>query len=313
MKLFKLDVEKPGPGVPKNAPRKKGIGRVFEILGRDMGNLFKLNLIYYVCVLPSISFLVLSIINFLYSNLPMMLLFGGLALAFSILVGPASVAMNYLITKMMRDEPGYIFYDFRQVFKKNFKVAAIPGMIYSLILGAQIFGMVYFYLFATTEEINFIFVSIFMLSLIIFWMASPYFFLQLGYLKIPTLSLVRNSLLLALGYLPRSFLGTLFGAGLLLVQLILFPYSSFFTIIGGYVLPAFLNMAWIWPVVNDLFKIEKTMKKRLDEQEFSGDASDDAPAFEPPTFPRVPSPGEVAIAEPQKAEDFAETPNEQKA
>ena len=36
---------KAGPGVEKDAPRKTGVGRFFELVGRDMSSMFLANLL----------------------------------------------------------------------------------------------------------------------------------------------------------------------------------------------------------------------------------------------------------------------------
>ena len=41
MGFFNRNFDRPGPGVAKDAPRKKGAARWFEILGRDLGSFFK--------------------------------------------------------------------------------------------------------------------------------------------------------------------------------------------------------------------------------------------------------------------------------
>ena len=64
MGIFNRNFNKPGPGVNKDEPRKKGFARFFELLIRDFGDLVKLNMILFICVLPSVvMFLVLTYSN----------------------------------------------------------------------------------------------------------------------------------------------------------------------------------------------------------------------------------------------------------
>ena len=41
MGLFSFSYNKPGPGVSPDTPRKRGVARLLEVLGRDMGPFFK--------------------------------------------------------------------------------------------------------------------------------------------------------------------------------------------------------------------------------------------------------------------------------
>ena len=58
---------KSGPGVEKDAPRKTGVGRFFELVGRDMSGMFLANLLTCLGFLPVIC---LVYIGFLIINIP---------------------------------------------------------------------------------------------------------------------------------------------------------------------------------------------------------------------------------------------------
>ena len=62
---------KAGKGVEKDAPRKTGVGRFFELVGRDMNGMFLANLLACVGFLPVIC---LVYIGFLANSLPVMLI-----------------------------------------------------------------------------------------------------------------------------------------------------------------------------------------------------------------------------------------------
>ena len=55
MGLFGNHYERAGSGIAKNAPKKKGIFRFFEIFGRKFWKLFELNLLYFLSFLPVIG------------------------------------------------------------------------------------------------------------------------------------------------------------------------------------------------------------------------------------------------------------------
>lgn len=261
MALFKRDFNKPGPGVPKNAPQKKGIARFWEILTRDFGSLVKLNLIYQLCLFPAQFLLVLAVIGM---GSVGFLLFGALALVASILVGPATVAVYHCLIQILRDQPGFVWHDFKDQFKSNFRTSVIPGIIYSLIIGAQIFG-VFFYM-QGNNAIGMVFIVLFLFSVLIFAMATPYFFAQQAFVDLKNRLMLQNSVIMALGYAPRSFVGALFGTGLIIVQVLLFPLSTFLTPFIGYTIPLLINLMWVWPQVDKAFKIDETLKQRHDDE-----------------------------------------------
>ena len=63
MGLFHPNYNNPGPGVRKDEPRKKGAARFFEILGRDMGDLFRANLLCAICFVPALALIFLGILG----------------------------------------------------------------------------------------------------------------------------------------------------------------------------------------------------------------------------------------------------------
>ena len=46
MALFHYNFDKAGPGVPENAPRKKGLARLWELLSRDFTGFYLAGLLY---------------------------------------------------------------------------------------------------------------------------------------------------------------------------------------------------------------------------------------------------------------------------
>ena len=78
---------KSGPGVEKDAPRKTGVGRFFELVGRDMSGMFLANLLTCLGFLPVIC---LVYIGFLMNSLPVMVLSAAVG---GILAGPVLAGM----------------------------------------------------------------------------------------------------------------------------------------------------------------------------------------------------------------------------
>ena len=128
---------KAGKGVEKDAPRKTGIGRFFELVGRDMNGMFLANLLACIGFLPVIC---LVYIGFLANSLPVMLASAGVG---GVLAGPALAGMYDTVLRALRDEAGYWWTTYRKAFKQNFKASILPGVLYCVVVTVQIF-LVYF-------------------------------------------------------------------------------------------------------------------------------------------------------------------------
>lgn len=264
MALFKRDFSKPGPGVPKNAPRKKGFPRLFEILGRDFGNLVKLNLIYLLFVLVPVVCLVFTYISYLAGVGLFMLLAAVLGIAACIPLGPATTGMYYCVSKMLWDEPGFIWHDFKKAFKENFRLTVGPGIAYGVLTGSQVLA---FLLYNHMEvDMGIPMMALFFFSVLFVAMAAPYFFVQAPYLNSSVSELLRNSFMLAIGFAPKSLLAAVLGTGLLVAQVLAFPLTLPIILFFGFTMPCLFSLMWVWPVVDKQFEIEKTLRKRAEER-----------------------------------------------
>ena len=269
MRFFGQNYDKPGPGVPKDQPRKKGIPRVFELLVREHREMIKLNLIFALIVLPSRLLLLLT--GLFWGDI-LSLLFAGLTLLAFIPIGSARTALMFCITKMLRDDPGYIGYDFRRTFVSNFRVTVVPGIVHELVFSAQL--IILTLILSDVVEGNLTAV-IFASSAVIFSMIAPYFFLQAGYVELKILPLLKNSFFLSFMNIPRSFGGALLGDMLVLafsalvmltvLDAVVLIILVFVTVLIGYSIPAFFCLSFIWPPVDKVFSIEETLRNRNEE------------------------------------------------
>lgn len=257
---FKRDYNKPGPGVPKNAPKKKGLPRFWEVLSRDFGNLVKLNLLMVLCMLPAIILGPLAGVGLSSGALGFALLFGVLFFLSGALVGPAMAAACYVIIKMLRDQPGFLLNDFKKAYKENFKHMMLPGMLFTSLIGAEIFC------FFTIGQASIPLVAIFFFSFLLLILITPYYFSQAAYIDLKPLPMLQNSIALSIGYLPRSFAGGIIGAALLVAQLLFFPVTLIITAIIGITLPLLITLMWVWPMMDKTFNIDKALKERHDQQ-----------------------------------------------
>ncbi len=264
MGIFNRNWNKPGPGVPKNAPKKKGVARFWEIFTRDLGNLFKLNLILMLVLLPAGALYVLFVLNYISGNFAMSMVFGLLSFLACLPLGPALSAFYWLLAQMLRDEPGFLWHDFKRKFRENFRHTALPGMLLGAMIGSL--GLIFLYSLLGAMQAGIAMMSLYFLAALLVSLFYPYFFTQAAYIDLPPWRLLQNSFLLAFANLPRSFAGTLLGTGLLLAQLLVFPFAVPLTLFVGFSVPGLLNMMWIWPRINTTFKIDETLRKKSDEQ-----------------------------------------------
>ena len=94
-----FNYSKPGPGVDKNAPKKKRFFYFFELFGRKFWKLVELNLLYLLCCIPVVT------------------------------IGPATCGLVYILRNFANEKPVFMVSDFFDAFKSNFKQGFVLGLL----------------------------------------------------------------------------------------------------------------------------------------------------------------------------------------
>ena len=132
MGLF-FNYDKPGPGISKDAPKKKGIFLYFELFFRKFWLLIKANILYFLVSLPVMALYNFIIINVLANFLPRewQEMSFQVSLIFTAIItilwgtGPVSVGYTYILRNSAREEHVWILSDFFEKSKESLKLGII--------------------------------------------------------------------------------------------------------------------------------------------------------------------------------------------
>lgn len=236
MNLFFRDYFKPGPGVPTDAPRKKGAARWLEIVSRDAGRFWCAGALAMVSLIPLVC-------AQLFQLAPMLVIsaVGGMIAA------PQLCGLADTILRSLRDEPYFWWHIYRRAWKRNVRSALIPGALWGVVTGMQLFTLIHFF----DAQFSLSTIIVLVVGLVVIQGAFLWVWPQIALLEVPGSALMKNSLLLFLGSLGRSL-----GASLILVvstalMALYLPYSL--------ILLVFFN---IWPVMTVVWQM---LYKRLEE------------------------------------------------
>ena len=279
MGLF--NYSKPGPGVSKDAPKKKGIFLYLEILKRKFTKLFSVNLLYFICSLPMtilyfliFLFVMPNLFNNIFSlteigeeNLVVMelilSLFLSLVCTITLGSGPASAAMAYVMREFSREEHVWLTSSFFGKLKENFKqelVVAVVDLVFAFVCPfAVIFylnqylasgSMVWFFLLMLLAVFSFFFVTM------------HYYIHQLIVtFENKLMHIYKNAMLFAMSTAFQNILLTAFALGILYVIFnYLNPVVSLF--LSMFILIAFLRFPIEFFAQNS---IKKTIKYEIEE------------------------------------------------
>lgn len=255
MPLFNMHYDRPGPGVDPDTPRKKGAARFAEVLGRDLTGFWLASLLAMLSAIPFLFGVWFALVS--HAVLP--------ALAAGVLGGmiaaPQLCGLQDAILRSLRDEPGYWWTTYRRVWKRNAKAALLPGALGGLVLAMQIFTVYHL----PAGQGGMMLVAL-LLGLIFLAGLAQYVFAQIVLLELPFGVVLKNAVLMFLGYLPRTMLGVVWQLVYWGALLLFWPFSSVLLVITGTWLPAVLSLMAIYPVLDQSFHIEENVQKMREEQ-----------------------------------------------
>ena len=210
-----FNYDKPGPGVRKDAPRKKGVLLFFELLGRKLGAYVKLNFTYLITCIPAfalITHVLFSMLVELAKPQPeehaMLLLIAAFISGFLTLVfglSPFSAGYFYILKNYSEEMHAWVFSDFIEKFAKNVKQSLATFVIDLVVL---IFALLSLRLYITFlpqfGSMLLIPMVVLLLVLVVYSLTTPYKWTMIVTIELKLRHIYKNSLFLTLGEIKRT-------------------------------------------------------------------------------------------------------------
>lgn len=246
MGLF-FNYDKPGPGVEKDGPKKRGIFLFMELLWRKLGKIFLSNMLYVLVSLPVIllyhffSFFVMSAI------LPAELAqsdtaVNQLTLMLTVLItvfwgtGPVSCGYTFLLRNFAREEHVWLASDFFEHIRKNFKQSIIIFLIDLVVLFAGV-NSIYFYFSMAAQYPVMQYLAYFMIvCMVIYTFMHFYMYEFLVTFKVSIKDVFKNSLIMAFASAPIN---------LFLVVFIIVATYMFFSVLTPIAIVLVTGLFWV--------------------------------------------------------------------
>lgn len=251
MPLFSTNFSRPGPGVEKDEPRKKGLARYWEIICRDFPDLTRAAALAFLAALPGAGLIAVAI----YLKA---LLFAVLAGALGgMLFFPFYCALHGTVLRTLRDEPGYWWPAYRRMLHDGGKHWILPGAVFGAIMAMQVF--IFVLLLGQEGGLLALWGSL-LLSVLLSTGFFTWMIPQLVLIELPFRDILKNSLLLFFKHLPQTFQSSA-------VQLLLWAVTALFMPYSLWLMPVLL---WLIPLAGDLiiynafdqdFAVEKTLRR----------------------------------------------------
>ncbi|MBQ3038800.1 MAG: DUF624 domain-containing protein [Clostridia bacterium] len=288
MGLF--NYSKPGPGIEKDAPKKKGVFLFFEIFFRKFWKLCQVTMLHFICSLPImiINFFLLTpgIVSFLSSvsaNDPVftsnvvaqyttaMSVFIILTLLVFCGSGPASAGSAYIHRCFAREEHAWIWSDFFNKMKENFKQGMLVAVadIAVINLGLVAMRFYYNYFLQTGNDLWFILLFVLLIFLVIFVFSNFYIYQLMVTFESGIVNLFKNSFIMALATMPVNII-----LSLIIIAASFFFYMTFEPIFA--VLLSFLLISGLFRFMIEFYASSVVKKKILNNMpQTTNDEPDD--------------------------------------
>lgn len=198
-----------GVGIPKNAPKKKGILRFFEIFFRKFWKLIEVNILYSLFFIPVV--LALYAVIRVSSVTVTTLMLAVCLIAFVLTIGPATAGMFKILRNYTIERHAFILTDFKKAFTENYKKSLAMGII-DILFFSVISTAMYVYPKLAKETGNNLILILFVICAsmaLIAVMMNFYTFLMIISTDVSFKNILKNSLVLSLVALKKNLL-TLF-------------------------------------------------------------------------------------------------------
>ena len=234
-----------GPGIPKYAPKKKGLALFFDLFFRKIWNITGLNLLFFIFCLPLyIGFFLFSFMKDYELLLAILII---LSLIFAVTIGPAIAGMTKVMRMFLIEKHTYIIRDFFRGFKENFKKASIVGILdIIVVVSAYASYNVYPYCAILYENNLFYVPMVLALSVaIVAFIMNYYIFLMITATDLSLKNILKNSFALAFVAIKENIVTTFFIAAFALIMFMIFINAMPLFLI----LIAVFPMALVWFIV----------------------------------------------------------------
>lgn len=244
-----------GKGIAKNGPKKKPFFRFWELFANKFWTFFKLNLIYVLFCLPVVTF------------------------------GPATAALTAMMRNIYLERPQFIWHDFVDHFKKNFKQSFFIGIADII---AVVICVITFMQYSKQPDMETSMKVMYALSIaaqVLFLMMNFYIYPQIAALNLRMSGIIKNSVILVFVNLPAE----------LIVLVLVMGFTAlflYFTLPLVFLLPlipgawlVFLSVFCCYPaiqkhIINPFYEQNGEPNPEIPDWELEDDDDDEETVFE---------------------------------
>ena len=241
-----LGSTQPRTGVPKAPAEKKGLFKFGEIYGRRCWQLITLNLIFLLACIPIVT------------------------------IGPAIAAMTKVCRNWSQERNAFVWADFWDAFKKNFKQGFVMGTIDLVCLVGFYVAILSYYEWASETSAMYIPLIICISCCTVFFMMHFYIYLMIASTNLSLFKIIKNSFFLVSLGIKKSLWTLLIWIIVLFLMIGFLPYSLFIIPFWPFSFLCFVNAFNCYPEIRKYVIQPYYDERGEDNPEFDYLKTDDA-------------------------------------
>lgn len=157
----------------------------------------------------------------------------------------------------LRDESHFLWHRYRTSIRRNWRASLPFGVIYGTVFAIQIFTLLY--LPYSNTGLGLLLCQA--ISIIVSTSLLLHSIPQIVLMKLSTIAIIKNSILMSIRYILKTFLAVLIQLIYWGVVLLFFPMTSVVLLFTSLWLPALLGLLVLYPSLDESFQIEKRLRE----------------------------------------------------
>ena len=215
----------------------------FTVLQIRVWQLIQLNMLYSIFLIPAFLLLQGQLILTQETNEPVSVIFFLLMIPCLMLAGPATAATAYIIRNWARDEHSWVWTDFKDAWKQNWKQGMQVMLINGIVLMLFSVNLVFYGKMASNSLI-FLVMYYFMIMIgIVYAMMNMFIFPMIVTYRLKLKQIFKNAFILTMVKLPFAF--GIFVLSMAIVLLCAMYLMSLPIFVIGLTFPAFITISYV--------------------------------------------------------------------
>ncbi|MBR6523605.1 MAG: hypothetical protein IKT39_03225 [Clostridia bacterium] len=206
MGLFNQNYDKPGKGVRKNEPKKKGAALYWELFSRKWRSYIVLNLLYAITCIPAFIIYFFIAFGLMPGHSPaedtgLALMIAGFMITF-FATSPFKAGYTYVLRNYVREQHAWTTSDFFEATRKNFGQATLMFVIDMVVSICFLFAIRFYFALSQTAIWVSVFLGLVIIAMVMFAIMQSFSWCMLVTFELKTKAIYKNSYLLSMATIP---------------------------------------------------------------------------------------------------------------